>query len=234
MAKATDCVPYTGEIVTRDQAKAAGLKRFFTGQPCKHAHIAQRQTVNGLCLGCKKQPTKEYLDAWHARNPGRRAEHIQKHAPRAKAHRKIIYAENRDQILARNKAWQEANPEAYQAAIRAWHKAHPTRIKAIHRKWELNNPGKIAANSRAMRAQRRNIEGKHTFDEVLALLEKQGGKCVYCRKSIRSKYHADHIVPLAKGGSNWISNIQLTCPTCNFRKNRTDPITYAQRIGLLL
>jgi 5-methylcytosine-specific restriction endonuclease McrA len=234
MTEANDCVDYDGPIVTRAQAKAQGLKRFFLGTPCKHGHIAQRQTTNRRCFACKVQPTKEYLAAGHAKNPGRRAAHLEKHAPKARAHHKLVYVENREQILARNKAWQEANPEAYKAAIIAWHKAHPDRLKAIHRKWEVNNPEQLAANAREVRAKRRNVEGKHTVDEIKALLEKQRGKCAYCHVSIRSGYHADHIVPLAKGGSNWISNIQLTCPPCNFRKNRTDPITFSQRLGRLL
>jgi hypothetical protein len=47
-------------------------------------------------------------------------------------------------------------------------------------------------------------------------------------------YHKDHIVPLARGGANWIANIQLTCPKCNFSKNRSDPIDFAKKLGKLL
>jgi hypothetical protein len=28
--------------IGRDEAKALGLKRFFTGKPCKHGHVAER------------------------------------------------------------------------------------------------------------------------------------------------------------------------------------------------
>lgn len=40
--------------------------------------------------------------------------------------------------------------------------------------------------------------------------------------------------PLARGGSNWISNIQLLCPRCNTSKKALDPIVWAQREGRLL
>jgi 5-methylcytosine-specific restriction endonuclease McrA len=77
-------------------------------------------------------------------------------------------------------------------------------------------------------------EGSHTGAEIKALLVKQKWRCVYCSTNIAKKLHADHIVALIDGGTNWISNIQLLCPLCNMRKNRADPIIFAQRIGLLL
>jgi 5-methylcytosine-specific restriction endonuclease McrA len=159
---------------------------------------------------------------------------LEKHAPKARAHHRLVYVENREQILARNKAWQDANLEAYKAAINAWHKAHPARIKAIHRKWRETNPEGVKAHAHKTRAKRQKADGRHSAAEVKTLLEKQRGRCAYCRISIRPEYHVDHIVALANGGTNWISNIQLLCPPCNRRKHTTDPITYAQSIGLLL
>lgn len=41
-------------IITRAEAKAAGLKRYFTGFPCKYGHVAERATVNGLCHECSR------------------------------------------------------------------------------------------------------------------------------------------------------------------------------------
>jgi 5-methylcytosine-specific restriction endonuclease McrA len=41
-------------------------------------------------------------------------------------------------------------------------------------------------------------------------------------------------MPLARGGSNWISNIALACPTCNKRKGAKHPIDWAQQNGRLL
>lgn len=46
-------------------------------------------------------------------------------------------------------------------------------------------------------------------------------RCVYCgvhAKKRGVKTHVDHIVPLAKGGSNEISNLCLACEACNLKK----------------
>lgn len=42
------------QIITRAEAKAAGLKQFFNGIPCKHGHVAARATVNSSCMECMR------------------------------------------------------------------------------------------------------------------------------------------------------------------------------------
>jgi 5-methylcytosine-specific restriction endonuclease McrA len=84
------------------------------------------------------------------------------------------------------------------------------------------------------RARKRAAEGSHTVDELKALFQRQRGKCAYCGVSIRNGYHIDHVIPLARGGSNWIANIALACAKCNLTKSATDPIEFARRNGKLL
>ena len=38
---------------TRKEAQASGEKYYFTGEPCKHGHIAPRKT-KGACVECLK------------------------------------------------------------------------------------------------------------------------------------------------------------------------------------
>jgi hypothetical protein len=40
------------EIISRSEAKAQGLKTYFTGKPCKHGHVAIRLVSNGSCRQC--------------------------------------------------------------------------------------------------------------------------------------------------------------------------------------
>lgn len=39
-------------IVTRQEAFARGLNRFFTGYPCPAGHIDERETKTGKCVAC--------------------------------------------------------------------------------------------------------------------------------------------------------------------------------------
>lgn len=53
----------------RAVAKAAGQTTYFTGRPCKHGHISQRQTFSGTCLECSKLIQKKHADKRIADNP---------------------------------------------------------------------------------------------------------------------------------------------------------------------
>lgn len=51
------------------------------------------------------------------------------------------------------------------------------------------------------------------------LATSQNWKCAICKKSLKNtQIEIDHIVPIAKGGSNRQSNLQAVCKNCNNRK----------------
>ena len=177
-ARVPDPSDYTGPIVTREEARATGQVRFFTGRPCVKNHMSQRTTTNGGCLRCNSELA---LQLYHQHDEEQRA--------------------------------------AWLVGANAWKKG---------------NPAKVKVSQHRRRALKRAAEGSHTADELKALLERQRGKCVYCGVDIRKGYHVDHITALARGGSNWISNIQLTCAKCNTSKGARDHFEFAQRLGKLL
>ena len=45
------------EIITRAEAKARGLKRYFTGKPCCNGHICERLVLGG-CIKCRSERRK--------------------------------------------------------------------------------------------------------------------------------------------------------------------------------
>lgn len=46
------------QIITKEVAVQYGLKRYFTGVPCRHGHIAERALSNGGCLKCNRDGVK--------------------------------------------------------------------------------------------------------------------------------------------------------------------------------
>lgn len=76
--------------------------------------------------------------------------------------------------------------------------------------------------------------GTWTADQIAALFQRQRGRCACCREKLGHSYHRDHIVPLARGGSNDITNIELLCAPCNLNKGALDPLEWARRNGRLI
>jgi 5-methylcytosine-specific restriction endonuclease McrA len=104
------------------------------------------------------------------------------------------------------------------------------------RQWALENPERAKVSRRNAKVKRRNLgtEGFHTADDIAEILKMQRGKCAYCRIKMGDKYTVDHIIPVAKGGTNDRRNIQLTCMPCNREKWARDPLFHAQMLGRLI
>lgn len=57
-----------------------------------------------------------------------------------------------------------------------------------------------------------------------AVFHRDKGRCVLCQTDLtrlfsqQAETHYDHIIPLARGGMNCVTNLQLTCSTCNLVK----------------
>lgn len=85
------------------------------------------------------------------------------------------------------------------------------------KKYRLENPDKARQYKNNRRAREMGAEGSFTATEWTELKEKHKQMCALCGK--KEKLTVDHIVPLSKGGSNYITNIQPLCMPCNSKKS---------------
>lgn len=209
----------------------------------------QQDRCDGLqshCKDCRKDArteNREHLKlisaAYYVANREKilavNAEYRAVPANRAKAKTKNAerYAENREGILESQAVYNAipANRERKSAYSTAYYAANKDKIKA-------GNAARPEANRircRNRKASKREAGGKLSIDLASRLIKLQRGKCACgCGHQLGAKYHLDHIMPLALGGSNTDNNIQLLVATCNHKKHAKHPIDFMQQRGFLL
>jgi hypothetical protein len=93
-------------------------------------------------------------------------------------------------------------------------------IKAQHfqRDESLARLREQVANFEAIEAMTRDTRERRPIPDDVKLLvwARDQARCVKCGATV--ELHFDHIIPLAKGGSDEASNIQLLCRRCNQSK----------------
>jgi 5-methylcytosine-specific restriction endonuclease McrA len=148
-----------------------------------------------------------------------------------------------------NREYRKKNKVRLSPIDAAYRKKHRKRIAKYLRKWRLQNPGyektwraknrkKKCANQKryyqknpgkakiwsAIRATRiTKAGGRFTEKQWLLLCKKYKYRCLRCRR--RRHLTPDHVVPISKGGTSNIENIQPLCGPCNSSKN-TKTIDY--------
>lgn len=127
-------------------------------------------------------------------------------------------SKNIERVLARAKKYRAANKESVQRKTAEWHARNRTRLRQIKAKWKKRNPDCARANEAVRRGRIRQAEGTHSMRDIKELFVSQAGKCAICVVELQPGYHVDHVVPLARGGSNWKRNLQILCPPCNESK----------------
>lgn len=230
-----------GEIMSRAAARAQGLKQYFTGKPCKHGHLCKRQVASGSCYDCLKRHSKN----WRAANPDKVLRSWKKwRVANSETVKKWKAASaSRPEVRERRKVyqatWYQTNKERDRPARLALYAAKRESRIAYSKAWVEANPERSREHFRMgmarRRARKRGAGGTHTAADLADIFRAQGGRCAYCRADLNKiKKHVDHIVPLARGGSNRRSNLQYLCQPCNQKKNWKDPNEFARSIGLLI
>ncbi|HZP95828.1 MAG TPA: HNH endonuclease signature motif containing protein [Candidatus Limnocylindria bacterium] len=116
---------------------------------------------------------------------------------------------NADRAREAMRRWRAAHPVEHATDNRAYYARHRDERLAQSAEYHSANPEVGRARSANYRARKLAADGAFTPREWLALVEQHGGACAYCGAA--GPLEADHRIPLARGGSNWIDNILPAC-----------------------
>lgn len=157
--------------MTQSQAKALGLKTYFTGKPCKRGNVSYR-SISGACLcdACK-QANLDSCKRW--------------------------YANNSDAKNKSARKWQSENPDKVRKASLDHYHRNKAELQPAHRertkKFREEQPGKVMAYVIGRRKTRKeatppwvNMEAVNAIYREARRLQSEDGV----------PRHVDHIVPL--------------------------------------
>lgn len=138
---------------------------------------------------------------------------------------------NPETVRAGKRRYYGTNPEV-RAAKSAYHYANQEAKNEYTRQWRAANPEKSRQGSRTRRARKAGVVTEPwTTAEVILLY---GTICHLCGVEIDMSaprkvgtpgwefgYQDDHVIPIAEGGPDTLSNIRPSHGLCNLRKGKT-------------
>lgn len=156
---------------------------------------------------CSVEETRknQFVVTFLCDNCGIEAKDRKSHFDRSKKH----YC-SRDCYASHRKLWKPSEQPTWRGGVSS---------TESHRRWKKKNPSRLAHLKSRYYARRKNAEGSHSYEEWKELCIAFDWLCAYCKKAY--KLTKDHIIPLSKGGTDYISNIQPLCRSCNSKKHNS-------------
>ena len=156
---------------TRAEAKTIGAKYYFTGEPCKHGHIAPRKT-KGACIECLKVEWQAAAET--------RAEYFR------------VYNRT-DEVKDRKHAWYQENREQ---VIQAAATRPAAQLREYRNTWKENNKLQVRADTKARRRKHREATPKWLSRRQKSEIRQLYQIAITMTQTTGEQYVVDHIVPL--------------------------------------
>lgn len=145
--------------------------------------------------------------------------HYNTHTEELDAKRALWTANGRENRLECTRRWRAKNLEHRREYNRRWNAEHrQVNIDRVTR-WVQENPEKAREQRRLRKARKNGSGGNFSEADWERLKAQYDWRCLACGvQEPEVALQADHVVPLAMGGFNIISNIQPLCPFHNNSK----------------
>ena len=156
---------------TRAEAKALGAKYYFTGEPCKHGHIAPRKT-KGSCVECIKVEWQQAAE--------KRADYFVQYNKKEEVKEKKHewYLKNRDKVIET-------------ASTRP-----PETLREYRNAWKKNNLTQVRADTKARRRKHRQATPLWLTRRQKSEIRQIYQIAITMSQTTGEQYVVDHIVPL--------------------------------------
>lgn len=181
----------------------------------------RRYGVHSWCKACESAYKRAYQQTHKEEIRAYKQVYHQVHREDILKYHKDAYQANREERLVQSKIYRQSHQEERRSQKKIYRQRHKEKLRAYHKKYKETHKEEGRASEHKHRALKHGNGGTHTAADVQKQHERQKGKCYYCAVKLskgKNAYHVDHIIPLSRGGSNDPSNLVITCPTCNLKK----------------
>jgi 5-methylcytosine-specific restriction endonuclease McrA len=196
-----------------DKSRASG--HYPSCRGCVKARVNTKYATDGNYRERVKANTRATVakDPEKKREGDRQYRIEQGDAYRAK--KRAYYAANRTERRAQQREYRNANIEVERERTRIWTQDHREEKRAMDRAYQKTHPEVYRASRLRRKARKANAAGTATTAQVEARIAYYGHRCWMCGGPFE---HVDHVIPLARGGTNWPANLRPACATCNLKK----------------
>ena len=156
---------------TRKEAQDIGAKYYFTGEPCKHGHIAPRKT-KGACVECLKvewqqaaEKRADYFREYNKSEAGQQA-------------KRKYYEANKENVIARAQARPDEDKRRY---------------KKTHK---VNNPDMYKEMTSLRRRRFRDATPKWLTENQKMEIRLKYRLAIELSRATGERHAVDHIIPL--------------------------------------
>ena len=156
---------------TRKEAQDSGAKYYFTGEPCKHGHVAPRKT-KGACVECMKiewqqaaEKRADYFREYNKSEAGQQA-------------KRKYYEANKENVIARAQARPDEDKRRY---------------KKTHK---VNNPDMYKEMTSLRRRRFRDATPKWLTENQKMEIRFKYRLAIALSRATGERHAVDHIIPL--------------------------------------
>ena len=221
--------------------KLLPLSMFHKNKGTKDGHL-------GICKVCTKEYNKKYYEEHKNECKEKRKQYYSKHREEELLKRKEYqkkykeqiatrkrryYEKNKDKISASGVLYREAHQDECSERSRRYYREHHEACLENKKQYYIENKDTIIVKNQIRRARINSAIGEFTEEQVQECIQFFGNVCAYSGENFSEEkircLSLDHIIPLAKNGTNFIWNIIPTTFSHNASKGTKDMLEWYQK-----